>query len=228
MAVWSRVLKIYRQNSGRLLLLFFGVLLPLLILGDLAEDVLQQEDMRLDRWLSEWVNGFATPWLDQAALALRFLGGVEVLGPLSLVIFAYFLSTHQPWKGWFFAFAVGGAAGLNLLAKAFFGRERPDLFTPLVLEPNYSFPSGHATGSAAFVSALVVLAWYTRWRWWAVLLGVPFALLVGLSRVYAGAHYPSDVLGGWLASVAWVLGLRQVLRSRIRPALPPSEERAGS
>lgn len=108
--------------------------------------------------------------------------------------------------------------GLNLLAKAFFRRDRP--LETLLHEPNYSFPSGHASGSMAFAVAVIILLWPSRWRWWAVIAGISFTLLVGVSRIYLGAHYPSDVLGGWMASLAWVLGLRQVLRSRLRPLRP--------
>ena len=61
-------------------------------------------------------------------------------------------------------------------------------------------------GSMAVVAALVTLTWGTRWRWAVVAFGALFVALVGLSRLYLGVHYPSDVLTGWLASLAWVGG----------------------
>ncbi|MER3479348.1 MAG: hypothetical protein C4327_02385 [Meiothermus sp.] len=196
-----------------LVLLFFGVLLPLIVLGVLSEEVLEREDIRLDRWVIGLIHPLASPTLQKIGLVLRFLGGAEVLGMASLLMVAYLLLTREGWKAFFFALAMGGAVGLNLLAKASFRRDRP--LEALLQEPNYSFPSGHASGSMAFAMAVIVLLWPTRWRWWAVGLGMAFTLLVGISRIYLGAHYPSDVLGGWMASLAWVLGLRQVLRSRL-------------
>jgi undecaprenyl-diphosphatase len=72
--------------------------------------------------------------------------------------------------------------------------------------------------SSAFVGAAAVLAWPTRWRWPVLALGAPFALLVAFSRLYLGVHFPSDILAGWLASLAWVLGVSLVLYGR--PAKP--------
>ena len=66
-----------------------------------------------------------------------------------------------------------------------------------------SFPSGHGTGSFAFAAASVWLAWRTRWRLAVLLAAAAFVVGVGLSRVYFGVHYPSDVLAGWCVSLAW-------------------------
>jgi membrane-associated phospholipid phosphatase len=65
-------------------------------------------------------------------------------------------------------------------------------------------------GSLAVVATLVIVLWATRWRWLALGVGGAFVLLVGLSRLYLGSHYPSDILAGWCASLAWVLGVYQL------------------
>lgn len=77
-----------------------------------------------------------------------------------------------------------------------------------------SFPSGHATSSAALVASLVVLGWSTRYRIAALVGGAAFLAAVGLSRMYFGVHYPSDILGGWCVSLAWVAALALVLPLR--------------
>jgi undecaprenyl-diphosphatase len=68
--------------------------------------------------------------------------------------------------------------------------------------------------SMALAVAVAVLAWRTRYRWAAVLGGAAFTGVVSASRPYLGVHYPTDVLGAWLATLAWVLGLRQILLAR--------------
>ena len=77
----------------------------------------------------------------------------------------------------------------------------------------------------ALIFAIAGLAAPTRWRWLAISVGGAFVLLVGLSRVYLGVHYPSDVLAGWCAALAWVSGL--LLLRHVRGAGPaaPSQGR---
>jgi membrane-associated phospholipid phosphatase len=124
----------------------------------------------------------------------------------------------------FLAFAAGGAAAINVVLKLFFTRERPDLWQHLVIEDGYSFPSGHAMISSTLALAVIVLAWRTKYRWAALIIGVLYMLLVGISRLYLGVHYPSDVIGGWCVSILWVVTLHHVFaRYQKRAALTPKE-----
>jgi undecaprenyl-diphosphatase len=73
-------------------------------------------------------------------------------------------------------------------------------------------------GSMTLAAVVVALAWRTRWRWPVAVVAGLFALLVSLSRIYLGVHYPSDILGGWCAALAWVIGLYLIcFRRHYRP-----------
>lgn len=105
--------------------------------------------------------------------------------------------------------AISGTMALNLLAKYYFDRLRPDFyqqvcFTEATPLPDPSFPSGHTMASLALAAVLGIGCWRTRWRWPAGVLGLAFAGGVAWSRLYLAAHYPSDVLAGWAATAAWV------------------------
>jgi membrane-associated phospholipid phosphatase len=73
--------------------------------------------------------------------------------------------------------------------------------------PGFSFPSAHAAASLTFAAVVVAIAWPTRWRRLAVAVGATFVFAVGLSRVYLGVHYPSDVLAGWCVASVWTLAV---------------------
>ena len=109
------------------------------------------------------------------------------------------------------AAAVIGSTLLNAVLKAVFQRDRPDFWEHLVVEDSYSFPSGHAMASMSLAAALVVIAWSSRWRWPAIALATVYVLVVGVSRLYLGVHFPSDVLAGWCVAVAWVVVVAVVL-----------------
>jgi len=104
-----------------------------------------------------------------------------------------------------------------------FQRDRPSLWESVSPETTFSFPSGHAMGSMTLAMVAILLAWPTRWRWPVLLAAGVFALLVAASRIYLGVHYPSDILGGWMAEMAWVTGIHLVLfrgKRRMAPAKP--------
>lgn len=189
-----------------LAVLFVLVLLPLGLVTALAEDVWQGTGLPFDQPILRALHARATPARDAAMLFFSRVGAPMPMTAFVLLVTGALLAWRRRGDATFFATAVAGAMALNFGAKLLFGRARPDLWVSLAPESNYSFPSGHAMGSMAVVVALVALTWGSRWRWPVLLVGALFVGLVGLSRLYLGVHYPSDVLTGWLASLAWVGG----------------------
>ena len=194
--------------------LVFG---PLLLWGELAEDVWKRESFRFDDPILLWMHGHSDSWRDRVMLGLSLVGGYPLLfiaGALAL----FFLFSSQRRNAIFVALCIGGVSALNVSAKMIFQRARPDLWVSLAPEHDYSFPSGHAMLSSAFTAMIVALIWRAirsrpdagRWRVVSAIIGALFVVAVGLSRLYLGVHYPSDILAGWLASCAWI-GLVRII-----------------
>lgn len=223
----SGVALLLKRNWARLLALFFGVLLPLVVFAALAEEVVERKKFWWDEPVLRWLHEHATPALNLAMVWVSRLGMWWGLLPLDLAVVGVLLARRRWARATFFALAVGGAGLLNVFTKQVFARQRPALWPSIAPAQNFSFPSGHAMGSAAAVAASVVLVWPTRARWPVVLGGTAWVLLVSTSRAYLGVHYPSDLVAAWLASLAWVCGLAWVFHvrswgSRGRPhASPP-------
>ena len=97
---------------------------------------------------------------------------------------------------------------LTSLLKVYFGRVRPDFAEGGARLDSLSYPSGHASGIASLVTVALILAWpllRTRARRWALAAGVLLVLVVGLTRMWLGVHFLSDVVGGWALGVGWSL-----------------------
>ncbi|WEK56001.1 MAG: phosphatase PAP2 family protein [Candidatus Cohnella colombiensis] len=100
---------------------------------------------------------------------------------------------------------VCGSALLNKVFKLLFARERPD-FNRLIEEAGYSFPSGHSMAAFSLYGILCYIVWENsrerRWRLISLLAGAVIIVMIGISRIYLGVHYPSDVIGGYFATAA--------------------------
>jgi membrane-associated phospholipid phosphatase len=210
----STVLALFRRNWERILALFFGVLLPLAVFAALAEDVVERENLWWDESLLRWLHGHATPVLDSTMVVVSRLGMWWGLVPFDLAVTLGLVLRRRWARATFFAISVGGAGLLNVVTKQVFGRERPALWSSIAPAQNFSFPSGHAMGSAATAAAAAVLCWNTRARWPVVVGATLWVLLVSASRAYLGVHYPSDLVAAWVASLAWVFGLAWVFHVR--------------
>nr|WP_246580284.1 phosphatase PAP2 family protein [Deinococcus aestuarii] len=202
------------RHWRQLALLFVGVLLPLWLFADLVDDLFREGGFAWDRTVLAWYAARRTPALTGVAYALAWLGGVWGLPVLVAVVFGFLLRAGARAQAFFLIYAVAGAVALNGLAKGLFQRPRPTGLGALVQEPGFSFPSGHAMSNMAFGFALVLIFRYSRVAWPLAVLGGLWGVAVGASRNYLGVHYPSDVIAGFAASVAWVTGLYLILVRR--------------
>jgi membrane-associated phospholipid phosphatase len=166
--------------------------------------------VRFDRWAAGALHAHAsdTPGLTDSFRVISFLGSLEALGLVSVLVTVALLaqkcwSTLAAWL-----VAVLGGEALNLFLKDLFARPRPHFEHPLVVETSYSFPSGQAMESLVVYGMLAYFATLTLRgegkRAASVGGAAVLVVLIGSSRVYLGAHYVSDVVGGFVAGGAWL------------------------
>ena len=204
------------------------LLTALAVFAAIAEDVMAAESItRMDAQVAQWFHAHATPLLTQCMLWVTWLHSTPGIIALCLLLAVYWGRT-QAWD-WLLTLVLAVPLGmlLNVLLKNIFQRARPSFEVPLLTLNTYSFPSGHATAATLFYGVLAAYAISRSSAWlWRVLvawLAVSLAALVGLSRIYLGVHYVSDVLAGmaegcgWLAIVLTAVGI--VRRRRQRPVV---------
>lgn len=149
-------------------------------------------------------------WIQEAARDLTSLGSIIVLVIITLAIAGYLFLARKQAAAWLMLVAVFGGIALSDLLKFAFGRPRPDFISPAARVFTTSFPSGHATLSA--ITYLTIAALLARSQSsprigvYFIVLAALLTILIGVSRIYLGVHYPTDVLGGWCVGAAWALG----------------------
>lgn len=205
---------ILKRNGARIALLFLGLLLPLWIFAELADEVHELEQFVFDDPILLGVHALAGPGLDGFFVLVSRIGYEGVVA-IDCVVVLVLLGIRRWREATFAAVAFVGSALLNLGAKRFFQRDRPTLWESISPEDTFSFPSGHAMGSMTLAATAVLMAWPTRWRWPMLALMAVSTVLVGYSRVYLGVHFPSDIVAGWTAAAAWVVGAYLVLFHRV-------------
>jgi membrane-associated phospholipid phosphatase len=201
----ARLSKVISQVLGwRTVIAFVLYVLPISLLVKLVTEVRDHETLQVDDRILKYINSHASHSLDVLAILVTELGSPIAVAAMSLGVAAILVSKRAYRAVAIFSAGVGGAVILSVVLKVLFRRDRPELWERLVTESSYSFPSGHAMATAAFYFSLVIVTWNTKWRWWVIVGGAGYVAMVGLSRLYLGVHYPTDVLAGWLFAGVWV------------------------
>jgi len=182
----------------------------------IAEEMMEGATARFDMSVRMWVHGFASPPMTAAVKFITELGSLGLFIAAAVAIFAFLLAGWKRAAGWLLL-SLAGATVLSLSLKYGFHRPRPVPFFG-VAPHSYSFPSGHSLFSLCFYGTLAgLINARVRSLWLRVVVWLGAGLLVlaiGLSRIYLGVHYPSDVVAGYLAALVWVSSL--IVADRLR------------
>jgi membrane-associated phospholipid phosphatase len=163
--------------------------------------------VQVDLAIARAVHGHTVGWLTAVVSGVGDLGSTDVVMAMTaLAVLALVVLRH--WRGAIaLALAVLSTQAAVALIKALVGRPRPDTGLALVDPAGYSFPSAHSASAVALYMTLALIAaglWRRSFRMVAFSAAALVVLLVGLSRVYLGAHYSTDVVAGWLVGGAMV------------------------
>ena len=185
--------------------------------GFIAQEMAKGKTLAFDRAVMLALRSSADPsvpigpaWLPEAARDVTSLGSIIVLVIVTLAAVGYLFLAGKSAAAWLMLIAVVGGIALSDLLKFAFARARPDVVTPLARVFTTSFPSGHATLSA--ITYLTIGAILARSQpsspisLYFMSLAVFLTVLVCVSRIYLGVHYPTDVLAGWCIGAAWAMG----------------------
>ena len=189
-----------------------GVSLALgLCLAEFREEIAEPFLTHVDAAVMQMLHLDARPWLTVVMETLTWIGSPMVICP-AVVLAAGWLW----WKGYkrqavLVLITTGGAGLMDVVMKLFFRRNRPDVPWAILHEHSFSFPSGHSVEAFALYGMLLYLLMKEMDRTWektlAVLAALVLAFGIGLSRIYVGVHYPSDVAAGYFVGGVWVLAV---------------------
>lgn len=198
----------------------------------IADEVLEGDSRQLDesillsmRTQGDTSDPLGPSWFEEAGRDVTALGSVAALTLFTFAFGGYLFLKKQPWVAVFVVLAIITGTAVSTALKSGFDRPRPDLVPHETQIYTKSFPSGHsAMSSLVYLTLGAVMARAERDRKTkAFLMIVPFllAILIGVSRVYMGVHWPTDVLAGWLFGTTWAAASWMVFRYlQRRYALP--------
>ncbi|MGE5567412.1 MAG: phosphatase PAP2 family protein [Rhodospirillales bacterium] len=181
----------------------------LFVFAWVADEMLEGNTRAFDQHVRLALNQHASPALTAAMRVFTFLGSPVAVAAIAAAALALFYYWRWRRALLLFVITLAGAAVLNAALKLAFHRPRPpDTFFHTATPASYSFPSGHAMLSVCLfgtLAALISARLRSRAGRVAVwLAAIALVLAIGLSRIYLGVHYPSDVIGGYAAAVVWV------------------------
>lgn len=202
-----------KKLSSRFLILSLISFLPFLILS-LSSFYYSTEITHWDYQIGSFFYDLRSPLLTELEVLITRLANVSGQVVITLII-TLVLLVLKKWRTgiWYGLTVLLGAGALNGLVKNIFQRVRPDQISHLIEQGGYAFPSGHAMGSMIIFGGLlflVIRSIHTKngntsgWKWLLTLILGLLILSIGLSRIYLGVHYPSDVIGGFSLGLAWL------------------------
>ncbi|MEW5095568.1 phosphatase PAP2 family protein [Clavibacter michiganensis] len=212
--VVERIMRVLGPHAALVITLLVGLVLAFglaAIAAQVYDNVTDDDGVAgLDKPLLAFMIGIRTPWLNDAATAYTDVAGVVVMPIIAVVTMLFLAVRRRSWTPIILVVAAGGGSLLLTIAgKDIVGRARPDLADAVPpYETSPSFPSGHtlnAVAIAGILAYLLLLRQHRRvTRVLSIAVAVVFAVTIGISRVYLGHHWFTDVLAAFFLSGAWL------------------------
>ncbi len=177
---------------------------------ELLDEVMEGETQQFDEWMIRILREHEGPaWLQEVGRDLTALGGVAVMAVVTAAVAGYLLLCKKYSAMWLVLVATGGGLLLSTALKHFIDRDRPSLVEYKSMVYTSSFPSGHSMMAAVVYltlgSLLARIMPGRLLKLYFLILAMVLTALVGVSRVYLGVHWPTDVLAGWCGGLVWAL-----------------------
>lgn len=212
-----RLLRLLRAEIAAVAALFV-VAVGVMTFVEVADDMTEADGIAFDQMVLEAVRPYADPgrgwgpwWMEEAAADLTSLGGISVLGLFAVIVIGFLLFQRKWLSSLLLAVGLIGGVMLSEGLKGVFERERPPVEYQAVETINASFPSGHALLATVFYLSIGVMLTRAfprrRFKTYVLAVAVVVALIVGVTRIYLGAHWASDVFAGWSLGAAWAMAL---------------------
>jgi membrane-associated phospholipid phosphatase len=212
--VVERIMRVLGPHAALVITLLVGLVLAFglaAIAAQVYDNVTDADGVAgLDKPMLAFMIGIRTPWLNEAATAYTDVAGVVIMPIIAVVTMLFLSLRRRSWTPIILVLAAGGGSLLLTIAgKDIVGRARPDLADAVPpYETSPSFPSGHtlnAVAIAGILAYLLLLRQHRRvTRVLSIAVAVVFAVTIGISRVYLGHHWFTDVLAAFFLSGAWL------------------------
>lgn len=199
------VAKYFKNRRKTIFLIAF----PVLLFINLCEDLIRKELTVFDNTIYTFLSGFISSNLTILMKVLSYIGSAQILIIITLLSFLIF-KKHKYYKQYWKIIALNLSMTwiLNAIFKIIFHRQRPDILI-LSQASGYSFPSGHSMVSISFYGLVIYLCYTnikSNWiKYIAVILLCLLIIFIGVSRIYLGVHYASDVIAGFSSGFAWLI-----------------------
>ena len=203
----------YSSREIRILLNLLILVTALLVFTYVAKEVVSGESKGFDEMTLNYLRHDGKimedeqTWLTGMMIDITALGGTTIIFMITAAVVFYLLIQKQYEFMWLILIATIGGAILSFGLKELFARERPPLIYHLLTVKSLSFPSGHAMmSSVVYLTQGALLAKVQsnkNLRVYILLVAIILVFLIGISRIYFGVHYPTDVLAGWSVGLAW-------------------------
>jgi undecaprenyl-diphosphatase len=215
--MWRRVVRVMEWLGGHELVVLVGLFVPAagsLVFLVLADRVMEGRTQRLDERIIRALRSPADsavpigpPWMAEVGRDVTALGGVAVLVLVTGAVAGFLLLNDKYAATAFLLAATGSGLAVSAALKGVYQRPRPEVVPHLMAAHFSSFPSGHSMMSAVVYltlgALLARLVARKRLKFYVLAVAALLTGLVGVSRVYMGVHYPTDVLAGWCAGLVW-------------------------